>query len=187
MRPSPLPVLVAFALVLAGCTSTATTVKTSYYSVSGTTSEEIDRELRAKGPLNGHALAVASIRFVPADVFQQQTETGCRFVRAGFRVDAAITLPRWQNRHASRDRALRNAWDALSSYARLHEETHVRIAEKHALRLEEAILALKPRPTCAALDASAKPVVERIAREHNREQLAFDRAEQKRLAKIFGS
>ncbi len=185
MRVSPMLLMVAFAMLLAGCTSTATSVTTEYYSVSGATSAELDRQLRTKGPLNGHALAVASIRFVPADVRQQLTDKGCVFARAGFRVEAAITLPRWSERNATRDIPLRNAWDALSGYARVHEETHVRIAEKYAVRLKTAILALKPQPTCQALDASAKQVVERVAREHNREQLAFDRAEQKRLAAIF--
>lgn len=178
-------VLIAAAIVIAGCTSTASTVRTDYYLVSGTTSEAIDQDLRRKGPMGGHALAVAAIRFAPVSVLQQQTETGCAFTEALFKVEANITLPRWRERSSSRDRALNSAWDALSSYARAHEQQHVRIAERYAERLGETIMALPAQPDCDRLDRSAARVVERIGRQHDRAQLAFDAAERERLERLL--
>ncbi|WP_306120522.1 MULTISPECIES: DUF922 domain-containing protein [unclassified Roseitalea] len=176
---------VLFALTLCACTSTASTVTTRYYSVSGTTSDELDRQLRQKGPMHGHALAVAAIRFVPVVVRQGQTEAGCVFKTARFKVDADITLPRWRERSRSDDPDLKRAWDALSRYARAHERTHVRIAESYADKLGEAIEALPARETCEALDADAERVVRRIDRAHNAEQLAFDDAEELRLDELL--
>jgi len=173
------------AVLVAACTSTASTVTTDYYLVSGDTSEALDRDLRRKGPMRGHALAVAAIRFEPVSVLQETTEAGCVFAEAKFRVKANITLPRWRERATSRDRELRNAWDALASYARAHEDQHVRIAERYAAALGEAVEALPARPTCEALDGSAKRVVDRIGREHDEAQLAFDRAEQRRLERLL--
>ncbi|WP_349365188.1 MAG: DUF922 domain-containing protein [Roseitalea porphyridii] len=185
MQPRRTLTALMLAVVLAACTSTASTVTTEYYLVSGDTSEALDADLRRKGPMRGHALAVAAIRFEPVSVQQEVTGAGCRFTEAKFRVKANITLPRWKERATSRDRELRNAWDALSSYARAHEDQHVRIAERYAGALGEAIEALPARPTCEALDASAKRVVDRIGREHDEAQLAFDRAEQRRLERLL--
>lgn len=185
MRPPCTLVAMVLAIALTACTSTASTVTTDYYLVSGDTSEALDRDLRRKGPMHGHALAVAAIRFSPVAVQQEITEAGCVFAEARFRVEANITLPRWKERATSRDRELRNAWDALSSYARAHEDQHVRIAERYAEALGRAIEALPARPTCEALDASAKRIVERIGREHDEAQLAFDRAEQRRLERLL--
>lgn len=173
------------ALALTACTSTASNVTTEYYLVSGTTSEALDRDIRRKGPMQGHALAVAAIRFVPVSVQQDQTDAGCAFTEALFRIDANITLPRWKERATSRDRELRAAWDLLARYARAHEDMHVQIAERYARELGKAIEALPPRESCEALDKSAERVVKRMARRHQAEQLAFDRAEHERLEQLL--
>lgn len=177
--------VVLLACAITACTSTASTVTTEYYLVSGDTSEAIDRDLRRKGPMRGHALAVAAIRFKPVSVQQEMTDEGCVFKQALFRVEANITLPQWKERATSRDRQLRNAWDALASYARAHEDQHVRIAERYATVLGETIEALPAQSTCEELDRSAKRVVERVGREHDEAQLAFDRAEQRRLERLL--
>jgi len=173
------------ALAVTACTSTASNVTTEYYLVSGSTSEALDRDIRRKGPMQGHALAVAAIRFVPVSVQQEQTDEGCVFTEALFRVDANITLPRWKERSTSTNRELRSAWDSLARYAKAHEDVHVRIAEHYARELGEAIAALPPRETCEALDNSAERVVKRMARRHQADQLAFDRAEQERLERLM--
>jgi predicted secreted Zn-dependent protease len=172
-------------LAIAACTSTASNVTTDYYLVSGTTSEALDRDIRRKGPMQGHALAVAAIRFVPVSVQQETTDEGCVFTEALFRIDANIMLPRWKERATSGDRELRSAWDSLARYAKAHEDVHVQIAERYARELGEAIEALPPRETCEALDNSAERVVKRMARRHQADQLAFDRAEQDRLEQLL--
>lgn len=185
MRPRRLVLVAVLAAVVTACTSTASTVTTQYYLVSGTTSEAIDRDLRRKGPMRGHALAVAAIRFRPVTVQQEMTDEGCTFTEASFRVVANITLPRWKERATTRDRELRSAWDNLAAYARAHEDTHVKIAEHFAEELGKTITDLRPRKTCEALDKAAKRVVERLGREHDAAQLAFDAAEQRRLERLL--
>lgn len=173
------------AFVLVSCVSTASTVSTEFYSVNGSTSQQLDRELRRKGPLNGHALASAAIRFEQVALERQESALGCEYSVAKFRVDANITLPRWVNRSQSRDRELRQAWDGLARYAKLHEETHVRIAETYAKALGSALMGLPPQSTCEKLETESAKVVEKISRAHDKAQKAFDAAEQRRLAAIF--
>jgi len=175
----------ASGLALASCVNTASTVNTEFYSVNGSTSQQLDSELRNKGPLNGHALASAAIRFEPVSVFQQESAQGCRYKTAKFRVDANITLPRWANRSQSGDRELRRAWDGLARYAKLHEQTHVKIAESYAKALGSALMDLPPQSSCEKLDRESKKIVDKISRSHDGAQKAFDAAEQKRLAALF--
>ncbi len=173
------------AAMLAACVSTTSTVSTEYYAVNGSTSQQLDRELRRKGPLNGHALASAAIRFEPVALAQQESALGCSFKTAKFRVDANITLPRWINKSQSRDRDLRRAWDGLSKYARLHEQTHVKIAETYAKLLGNALIAIPPQRSCERLDRQSKKVVDKIYRSHDKAQQQFDADEQRRLAALF--
>lgn len=175
----------SLAILLGACVSTASTVSTEFYDVRGGTSEQIDVELRRNGPMNGHALASAAIKFEPVSIFPQMSDNGCTFRTAKFRVDANITLPRWINRSASKDRDLRRAWDGLARYAKLHEKTHVKIAENYAKLLGKALLEMPAADSCEKLDRQSVKVVTRILKDHDKAQKAFDDAEQKRLAVLF--
>ena len=53
--------IAAAALEIAACTSTQSRVTTTYYTIRGVSGEDLDREIAAKGPLKGHALASAAI------------------------------------------------------------------------------------------------------------------------------
>lgn len=175
------------ALALSACVSTASQVSTSYYSVSGTTAEQIDQDIRRNGPLNGHALAVAAISFEPVSVLQDVTADSCRFAAAKFRVKAAITLPRWADKAQSSDRNLKRAWGNLSRYARDHEQVHVRIAERFAQKLGKDLEALPAQSNCERLDKLAERVVDRNAAEHDRAQKEFDASEQRRLRALLSA
>ncbi|WP_421858299.1 DUF922 domain-containing protein [Oricola sp.] len=179
----------AISILLAGCTSTTTEprVSTSYYTISGLSGAELDREISRKGPMRGHALAATAIRFIPVSIEYDETASGCRFSEATFRVDANVTLPRWREQTSTKDDDLRIAWKFLSEYAREHEAYHVYIAEKHARKLGAALLTLRSHQTCEALDRAAEAAMKKVRAAHDREQLAFDAAEKKRLARLFGS
>lgn len=177
--------LIAVALAMAACTSTQSRVTTTYYTIRGNSGADLDREIAAKGPLKGHALASAAIKFVPVAVSYDESEDGCRFREAKFRIEADITLPRWQDRRRSADPDLRVAWESLAAYARLHEEQHIAIAEQYAKKIGADLMAIPARKDCDALDAAAQRVLKRNRRDHNRAQLAFDAREQKRLSALL--
>ena len=121
---------------------------------------------------------------MPASVVYDTSGGKCAYRHAKFRIEANITLPRWRGVTSSNP-DLRSAWKFLAAYARQHEEVHVKIAEKHAARIAEELEALSPRKDCDALDDAAERILKRVKVEHNREQLAFDRQEQKRLAALY--
>ena len=177
--------IAAAALEIAACTSTQSRVTTTYYTIRGVSGEDLDREIAAKGPLKGHALASAAIKFVPAAVSYEESGGKCSYREAKFRIEAEMTLPRWQEHRQSNDPDLRIAWRNLSDYARQHEEHHIAIVEKYAAKIGKELMALPAKSTCDALDKSAQRVLQKNKRDHNREQLAFDAAEQKRLSALF--
>lgn len=177
--------MAAALLAVGACTSTQSRITTTYYTIRGASGADLDREIAAKGPLKGHALASAAIKFMPVAVKYDESPKGCRFREAKFRIEANVTLPRWQNHADTADPGLRLAWKNLSTYARLHEAEHVAIAEKFASKIGEELMALPAKSSCDLLDTDAKRVLERNKREHNRAQLAFDDREQKRLGALF--
>ncbi len=177
--------LAATAMAVAACTSTKSRITTTYYTIRGQSGADLDREIATKGPLKGHALASAAIKFVPVAVSYDESDGKCAFREARFRIEASLTLPRWQDHRQNSDPDLRAAWANLSDYARQHEEEHVKIAESFAARIGKELKAIPPKATCEALDAAAQRVLKRNKREHNRQQLAFDAAEQKRLSALF--
>ncbi|MEO0497280.1 MAG: DUF922 domain-containing protein [Pseudomonadota bacterium] len=176
--------LISAALLLTACTTSQ--VSTGYYDLEGSTGDELDRQIRLKGPAQGHALASAAIRFKPVDISFREDDNGCRVSQARLQVIANITLPRWQNRLGS-EPGLRAAFNNLQRYARAHERTHVRIAELSARDMERSLKALSPSRTCKALDKRVERTVKAKLREHDRAQKAFDAAEAKRLAAIFNA
>jgi predicted secreted Zn-dependent protease len=174
--------IAAAGLLAAGCTTSRIT--TTYYNISGVTGADLDREIARKGPLKGHALASTAIKFVPVAIRYDESGGKCRYSSARFRIEANVTLPRWRQ-HSSSDPELRSAWKYLANYAREHEDVHIAIAEKYAAKIADELEAIPAKKSCDSLDAAAEVVLKRNRHEHNREQLAFDAAEQKRLGKIF--
>ena len=176
--------LIAAGLAVAACTSTSSRITTTYYNISGITGADLDREIAEKGPLKGHALASAAIKFVPVAIAYDESDGKCRFRTAKFRIEANVTLPRWRA-HQTSDPELKTAWKFLAAYAREHEAVHVAIAEKYAQKIGEELMALPAKKNCDALEEAATRVLKRNKTEHNREQLAFDKDEQERLAELF--
>ena len=182
-----LNVALAATMALAGCQSLGTkdNVTVDYYTISGNSTKELDKQIKSKGPrLNGsqHAIAVARIRMLPKMTFGQ-TAKGCAITKADVKVDAKVTLPRWSGRKNA-NAELGRAWDNIDRYARLHEATHVAIAFRFAKDIEVGLLDLPAEPKCAVMRERANVYVQRMLEEHDRAQRKFDDDEQKRLSML---
>ena len=171
---------------IGGCSMNSKTVVTlDYYQVGGTTLKQIDQEIKNKGPkINGsnHAIAVANIKMTP-DVSFVPTPNGCAVKRARIKVRAIVVLPHWKNRNKA-NKKLGQTWDSLDRYTRLHEATHVAIADKHARRLEKNLEAISVRRSCEAAGKLAKKTIARAMKKHEHEQSSFDTSEKKRFSRL---
>lgn len=176
------------ALLLSGCTAFGerTLVSVGYYTVSGDTFSELNQEIKLHGPNVlgvGDALASTDLRMIP-DIRYTQNSSSCEIAKAHVRVKARVTLPRHSNERRLKAE-LANAWTNLSEYARIHEAVHLAIADKYALKIEDAVNALDDRPSCDSLKNDVEIEFSRLFEAHHKEQLEFDESEKRRIRKLL--
>jgi len=171
------------ALLLAGLATpagAASVAKTySYFSVGGTTLEEIQDQLDLRGPkvkATGRRHPGATQMEFTSRVGYAKNDRGCSVVKATVTVKAKIILPRWK-RPRSAENDVRLVWDTLASDIKRHEESHVSIAKNHARALEQALLEIGRRKDCGTAQAKAREVTRKVLAKHDRAQVEFDRAE----------
>ena len=177
-------------LVLSSCTSVGerTTVSVGYYTVSGETFGELDKEIKLHGPNVtgvGKALASTDLRMIP-DIRYERKHSSCEVSKARISVKARVTLPRHANERQLK-RELASAWNNLSEYARVHEAVHLAIADRYALIMEDAISGLKPQESCSQMRKDVQAVFSKLFEEHHDEQLRFDAEEKIRIQKLISS
>jgi len=178
----------ALAIILtgtAGSQAASVTRSYSYFSITGTTLQDLQQELVARGPLvqsSGQRHAGATqMQFVDQVRFSQAGGK-CRISSASVVVKARIILPRWTRRGAGSDET-RLVWDTLSADIKRHEENHVSIARRHARDMELALLGLPPQRDCAAVTAKGRELMAREMKRHDAEQARFDRIESRNFSK----
>lgn len=174
-------VLAAALLALAASSASGASVSRtySYFAIGGTTVEEIEHELKRRGP----QVKSTGLRHPGATRMEFTTRVGygehngrCSVVEAVVTVKANMILPRWRARNRS-DGETRLIWDTLAADIKRHEESHVVIARNHARELEDALKAIRRERSCAAAQDKATATQERILAKHDRAQERFDRIE----------
>ena len=176
------PILLALSvLVVAICPATAATLsKTySYFSIGGTTLDQIEAELSTRGPQvksTGRRHPGATRMEFTTKLGYSEKSGHCRISEARVSVKAKVILPRWRQRGKA-DKDVRLIWDTLSSDIRRHEEGHIVIAKNHAREIEQKLKALDRQKSCEIAAAKARVATNKILAKHDRAQEQFDRVE----------
>lgn len=174
-------VLAAGLLALATSSAHAASVSRaySYFTIGGTTVEEIESELKQRGP----QVRSTGLRHPGATRMEFTTRIGygehngrCSVIKAAVIVKANMILPRWRARNRADD-GTRLIWDTLSADIKRHEESHVVIARNHARELEEELKKVRGEPSCAAAQDKVAETQQRILAKHDKAQERFDRIE----------
>jgi len=163
----------------------------SYFSIGGTTLEELEDQLNRRGP---HVKSTGR-RHPGATQMQFNTRLGyaekggyCRVTEAIVTVKAKVILPRWRQRGKA-DQDVRLIWDTLSGDIKRHEEQHVLIAQSHARDLERKLLRLGRQKSCTIATQKAKMTADRLLDKHDKAQARFDEVEsanfEKRMLKLL--
>lgn len=153
----------------------------SYFSIGGSTLDEIQKELTKRGPhveSTGARHPGATRMEFNSRIGYQQTERGCRISSANVTVKANVILPRWRAQKNA-DADVRFVWATLASDIKRHEESHVSIAKTHARMLEDELLTIGRQKTCEIAANKAEKISEKVLSRHDREQQRFDRVEGK--------
>jgi len=163
----------------------------SYFSVGGTTLDELEDQLNRRGP----QVKSTGRRHPGATQMQFNTRLGyqekggyCRVIEATVTVKAKVILPRWRQRGKA-EQDVRVIWDTLSSDIKRHEEQHVAIAQQHARELERKLVRLGRQKNCAIAAGKAKATADKVLAKHDKAQARFDEVEsanfEKRLLKLL--
>ncbi|MBO6815547.1 MAG: DUF922 domain-containing protein [Rhizobiaceae bacterium] len=173
--------------LIAGCTSVGerTLVSVDYYTISGQTFSEVDKQISIHGPEVtgvGKALASTGLQMLRR-VRYSLVPNGCAVSSARINVKARVTLPRHKNAKKLKNE-LAVAWNSLEEYARVHEAVHLAIADQYALRMEREISGLPVEENCVEMRESVRKRFDKLYEEHYQEQLAFDESEKERIRKI---
>jgi predicted secreted Zn-dependent protease len=151
----------------------------SYFSIGGTTLDQLESELSTRGP----QVKSTGRRHPGATQMQFTTKLGyreskgyCRIADATVTVRAKVILPRWNQRRGA-EQDVRTVWDTLSSDIKRHEEAHVVIAKNHAREIEQALKLLGRSTSCDTLAEKASQVAGKLLEKHDNAQAEFDRIE----------
>lgn len=153
--------------------------RTTYFSVRGSTLEELDRELNRKGPSAGTAgdrhPGATQVSF-GGKITYAPSGSVCRVGRTNFTLKLVKILPRWRPPRAATAGTV-IIWRTLAQDIARHEEDHAKIARRYVSRMESAVRNLGPRASCKAMETAVNATTARYLREHERAQREFDTLE----------
>jgi predicted secreted Zn-dependent protease len=159
----------------------AFSTKYVYYKVSGDSAAGVYVSMLKRGPHVGGAKAYAATSAESSQRGKLELRNSCRITDYQYSIDFTIRLPKLTDER-SLTPAARARWQQFSGFLRQHEETHRAIWMGCAQEIEAKVKALRGR-SCEEVDKKAQAIRDAIQQACNRKHMAFDAAEQKRLAK----
>lgn len=171
--------------VLTACTTSNSGLTTVYYTVPGTTVEQINEQIARRGPQNGHAIGTTETRMTPR-VRTRRINGTCQIEEADVALDLTVTLPQWSELGKA-DGRTRSAFERLSDHVEWHEQQHVEISQDYSARIEKALTEIPPQKTCRELMTKARALFKSMFEKHNDAQRAFDASERRAIEKRLRS
>ncbi|MGE4247804.1 MAG: DUF922 domain-containing protein [Parvibaculaceae bacterium] len=159
----------------------AFTTKYVYYKVSGDSAAGVYLSMLKRGPHVKGEKAYAATSAESSQRGKLELKNSCRITDYQYSIDFIIRLPKLTG-EASLSSSARARWRQFSSFLRQHEETHRSIWMGCAHDIEVKVKALRGR-NCDEVDRKAQAIREQVQKACNRKHMAFDAAEQKKLAR----
>ncbi len=159
----------------------AFSTKYVYYKVSGDSAAGVYISMLKRGPHVKGSKAYAETLMESSQRGKLELKNSCRIIDYQYSAAFTIRLPKLANEGALSPSA-RARWQQFSSFLRKHEETHRAIWMGCANEIQTRVSTLRGR-NCEEVDRKAQAIREAVTAACNRKHIAFDAAEQKRLAK----
>ena len=177
LRPLTILVLLMAASQTAGAADIRQ--KTTYFTVRGSTLEELDRDLDRNGPMmetSGTRHPGATQVKFGGKVTYKPKDGSCRVASTALTLHLVETLPKWiRPKNASASTAI--IWKTLADDISRHEAQHANIARGYVKKMESALRNLAPEPSCDAMEARVNTVSARYLAWHQAAQAQFDTIE----------
>ncbi|KQT53267.1 hypothetical protein ASG43_18780 [Aureimonas sp. Leaf454] len=167
---------------LLGSVASAAEVKerTTYFTIRGTTLDDLDRDLNRKGPLmTGTGIrhpGSTQVKFDGRVTYRETPDGTCRVERTNLGVHLVKTLPKWSTPKKATPQT-RIVWKTLSDDIARHEDDHARIAKLWLKKMESALRNLGTERSCDRMEARVDSVTATFLANHERAQREFDMIE----------
>jgi len=155
------------------------TTKYTYYSIQGDSPASIYATMIKRGPRVGGVKAYAKTLAVSTPSVQLIEGKTCKLENFTLNFDFDINLPKLKNEKAITGRTSVE-WQKFARFLKTHEETHRRIWLDYGAALEEKVRVIKAS-SCAELATKIIKLRQQMAEKCNKDQEAFDVAQQRVL------
>lgn len=152
----------------------------TYYDVNGAMAAEVRASLNQRGPIDStekRRFDAVTHWYVNWHFNYQDRGRDCVITHVSTTVRVAITMPQLSAASAAPP-ALRQAFAKYVQNLLGHEKGHARIGINIAQRIEDAIRALQPEPSCDRLERAANARGHALIQEANRQDINYDAATQ---------
>ena len=161
--------------------------RTRYYTVSGKTGAQLLASIRRRGSRGAGARHAIATTRIAMSVQTRQVVRGSRCVYAGTTVVLNLTYsyPRWANQRGASPR-VRQAWKRFLGRVQAHERRHGAIAKRYAARVDQELRRTRRsvRNGCRDTGNRQSRRFARLAAQHERQHIAFDRREARAGARV---
>lgn len=158
-----------------------TTTKYTYYSISGKSARNLYQQMVSRGPHVSGDRALAATSVTTQQTGELGGKSSCRVNNYKLSMDFTIRLPKVRNEKSLPPR-LRKTWKAFYKFVRRHEQRHRSIWIGCAASIESQVRKIRSS-SCRKVDRLANSIFKKVSATCERKHDAFDRAEQKRLAR----
>lgn len=174
----------ACATAAGGWTVTGTVVETSHYLVSARSHAEFVSAVRRAAPRSGTAFGHAIIDFFPTYLTMPAQGKGCRVgkVEVGLRIQ--LRVPKWRPASGTPKSVARRGRHFERTIL-AHEQHHVAIAKRFAVRMRTALGKMKTDGDCWQLRREANERIARLKKQHLAAQKAFDKRSYRQMKRLL--
>lgn len=150
------------------------TVKESYYSINGTTAQELRAQMRKLGPTENRSPYDAYTRYyVKWSYHLRESQDGCQLDDIRVTVATTYTYPRWEN-YSSGSARLQANWNQYFSKLKTHERGHGLNGANAANEINAMLSQLPAMTNCDELDRTANAQAYDILSQYQRADGEYD-------------
>ena len=150
-------------------------VTVEFYEVSGTSAQELRKELDRLGPVDGDGVRHdGHTRWFINWTYQLEPDVdGCEVRSFETTLDITMTLPRWKKSKTAPGRLVRR-WEQYIAALRLHENGHRDIALAAAEEIRRRFKGRRDADDCQSLAKALNRTAEIALGEYRRQEVVYD-------------
>lgn len=150
----------------------------SYYYISGTTTQELRKNLSSAGPKDANGVAHDAMTYynlTPSFKYKQENGS-CSIGNFDVYLKLNILLPKWQNPQDAQSPDVTSRWDKFLDILENHESLHAEIAMDEKSKLDSALKNIPPSPQCLDVGNQFSALIAKYNKDLKEKENAYDQA-----------